>query len=130
MGFFSAMKKSFSKSKLMKSATKLVRTGKLDKAVDEIYSLHMIDEEFRTIHQHFSVSKSDIADIIKDLMVSGLGVEVRGHYVPVSTVLLHDTFAYMLRVKQGKVERTKALFEISEYFQKGEIVFKPEREFH
>ena len=130
MGFFGNLKKSFSKSGLMKNAAQQVQSGDLASAVKSIYAYHKSDKEFMSIHEHFSSSEADIEKIIKAIMASGFGGTIRGHYVPVSAVLFHDTFAYMLRAQNGQVEKGKAYFQVQDYFATGEIIFKPEHEFH
>ena len=114
----------------MKTAAKKVRSGDLTGAVNDIFSYHQNDAEFKNIYAHFSAKKSDIATIITGIMASGAGGEAGGHYIPVSTVLFRDTFAYMLRAQNGQVEKAKAYFLVNEYFRRGDIVFGPEREFH
>jgi len=130
MGFFSKWKNSAAKSKLMQSAARQVQSGKLAEAVQEIFAFLQSDKAFVSIIDHFNATPGDIKSIITGLMFSGDGSTVRGHYIPVSAVLFHDTLAYMLRSERGQVAKPKAYSEIQEYFQSGAIVFKPEKEFH
>ena len=130
MGLFNKWKKSAAKSRLMKSASNQVQAGSMDSAVHEIFSVYESDEAFTNIIARFDVSPADMKAIITGLMFSGAGGTYRGHFVPVSAVLFHDTLAYLLRSERGQVPKAQAYFAIQEYFQSGEIVFQPEREFH
>lgn len=114
----------------MQSAAKQVQSGQSALAVDEIFDFLQSDEAFRRIIAHFKATPTDIKEIITGLMFSGAGGTYRGHFVPVSAVLLHDTLAYLLRTQRGQVSRAQAYFEVLDYFQSGGIVFQPERAFH
>ncbi|MCA0894029.1 hypothetical protein [Microbulbifer agarilyticus] len=130
MGFFSNWKKSSEKSRLMKSAAAKVQSGGMKDAVEEICAFYKKDEAFSNIIDHFKATPADVESIIKGIMFSGFGGSVKGHYVPVSAVLFHDTLAYMLRVERGQVSKSQAYFEVQDYFNSGSIVFQPERAFH
>jgi hypothetical protein len=130
MGFFSNLRRSAAKSRLMKSATAQVRSGGLDQAVSEIWSFMESDAVFANVIKHFSASKNDVADIITNLMFAGAGGTYRGHFVPVSAVLFPDTFAYCLRAQRGQVSKAEAAYQVMTYFESGAMVFAPERAFH
>lgn len=130
VGLFSKWKKSAAKSRLIQSAAKQVQSGQTAAAVGDIFDFLQTDEAFRRIIAHFKATATDIERIIIGLMFSGAGGTYRGHFVPVSAVLFHDTLAYMLRVERGQVSRAQAYFDVLDYFQSGGVVFQPERAFH
>lgn len=130
MGLFSKWKQSSTKSRLMQSAAKQIKSGQLAPAVQEIFAFYQSDDAFKNILSHFNATPADIEAIITGLMFSGAGGTYKGHFIPVSAVLFHDTLAYMLRAERGQVTKAQAYFEVLEYFQSGTIVFQPERAFH
>ena len=91
MGFFKKLKQSASKSKLIKTASAHVQAGQIDLAVQEIYEYLQGEDVFQSILATFDATDKDIEAIISGIMMSGFGAEFRGHYVPVSSVLFHDT---------------------------------------
>lgn len=128
--FFDKLKKSVVKSKLIKSATLKAQSGFLEPAVNEIFDFYKTDDAFTSIIEHFNATPKDIESIIQGLMFSGAGGTYRGHFVPVSSVLFHDTLSYLLRSERGQVPKAQAYFEIQDYFRSGGVVFEPERRFH
>ncbi len=130
MSFFSKFKQSTAKSRLMKSAAKQVQSGLISEAVKEIFDFYQTDEAFLKILSTFNATQADIKEIILGLEFSGAGGTYKGHYVPVSAVLFHDTLAYLLRTERGQVEKKKAYYEVMNYFQTGGIVFEPEHALH
>lgn len=130
MGLFDKFKKSAAKSTLMKSAAHQVQSGAMEPAVSEIFAFYQTDDAFKSIISNFNATPKDIESIIQGLMFSGAGGAYRGHFVPVSAVLFHDTLAYLLRSERGEVPKAQTYIEIQEYFQSGGIVFEPERRLH
>ena len=130
MGFLGRLKQSLSKAKLMKSAAKQVEAGRAGDAANEIFAFYQTDPSFQLIISTFKATPADIESIMLRLMFSGAGGKYRGLYVPVSAVLVYDTLAYLLRSERGQVQKAQAYSEVMDYFQKGKMVFEPERAFH
>jgi hypothetical protein len=130
VGLFSKLKQSTSKSRLMQSAAQQVQSGQLASAIQSIFAYYQSDEAFKNILTHFKATPADIDSIVTGLMFSGAGGTFKGHFVPVSAVLFHDTLAYLLRAERGQVPKVQAYVEVLDYFQSGATIFQPERAFH
>ncbi|MCL7423277.1 MAG: hypothetical protein M8364_20515 [Methylobacter sp.] len=117
MGLFSKFKQSATKSRLMQSAAQQVQSGQMAPALKSIFDYYQADEALKHILAHFEATPADIEAIITGLMFSGAGGTFKGHFVPVSTVLLHDTLAYLLRAERGQIPKAQAYFEVRDYFQ-------------
>jgi hypothetical protein len=125
MKFFSNLKRSAQKSRLMKSAAAQVQGGDFDTAIIEIFAYLNTDDVSREILSSFDGKKEDIQAIVLGIMASGAGGTFKGHFVPVSAVLFPDTLAYLLGSERGQVGKAEAYFQVMSYFQSGAIVFKP-----
>ena len=130
MGLFGKLKQSISKSRMMQSAAQQVQSGHLAPALQSIFEYYQSDEAFKRILAHFKATPADIESIITGLMFFGAGGTFKGHFVPVSAVLFHDTLAYLLRAERGQVSKARAYIKVLDYFQSGSVIFQPERAFH
>lgn len=130
MGFFSNLRRSAQKGRLIKSASAQVEAGDTDGAVTEIWNFMQSDPEFMRIIKDFSATKDDVDKIISTLMLNGAGGTYHNFFVPVSAVLIYATFAYCLRALRGQVSMAEAAYQVEEYFRTDSNVFAPEAAFH
>ena len=130
MGFFSNLKRSARKGRLIKSASARVKAGDLDGAVAEIWDFMETDPVVMRIITQFSASEEDVHAVISNLMLNGAGGTYHGFFVPVSAVLFYDTFAYCLRALRGEVTMAEAAYQVMDYFRSDSGVFAPEAVFH
>ncbi len=130
MGFFKTLKDSFSKNKIIKSATEAATNGNINSSAEIIYDHISSNDQFYLVIKDFHIQLNDIKNLLVDMTFAGLGINLHGHYVPVSALLFPDTLAYLMRIRSGQVDKAKAFNEILSYFKNNEIVFIPERRFH
>jgi len=123
MGIFSHLRRSASKSNLMKSAGKKLKAG--DWPLEDIWNFYESDHQFSEIIERFKVTKDEISKIMVTMTMNGAGGTYRGHCVPVSAMLFPDILVYLIRAYRDEVNLAEACWQVRCYFQTGAIIFDP-----
>lgn len=122
MGIFRNIRRSASKSILMKSAAKKLKTG--TSPLEDIFTFYNSDAQFAAIIKNFKITEDEVSKIMLTLMLNAGGT-YRGHFVPISALLFPDTLVYMLRAHRGEVPLAEACAQVDGYFRTGAIIFDP-----
>lgn len=111
----------------MKAAAALCSHGRRVDAVNGVWAHYQKDPALARVLEAAGGDRATLSRIVVSMELSGAGVSLRGHYVPVSALFFADTLTYCLRSLAGQVDPAHCARELMCYFASGAIDFSPER---
>lgn len=109
------------------------RSRRRQQAFEDMLDFVESDEDLSDVIKRHGAGRDDLVKIYRTLELSGGGGWARGHYIPVSTLLLGQTLHYalaMLRTsKEDQDQRNTNLevaYRLTKYFEDNEMGMIPE----
>ena len=114
MGFFSALIGSFKKSKNLRKLQLLIsppnqniediasnfidsiQSGRndSDEAIEEYLDLCINDEGVKKVMMEYDLSRDDLKKVYSNLLITGLGQWIKGHYAALSTIAYYEPLLF------------------------------------
>jgi predicted transcriptional regulator len=119
MGFFSSLKGSFNKSKMLRNLQMEITSGanRKNQAIDEFLDLCESDEGVAKVMIQYNLNRNDLKDIYKRLVGSGLGQWIKGHYAALSTIAYFEPLIYVVDSEKKGTKWEEIVGNILYYWQ-------------
>lgn len=107
------------RSRHLRRATALHRTGHSARALIAVAAFHREDGQLLTIMRQRGAGYASLAEVMVALEGAGAGLFIRGHYLPVSALFFSDTLELCLAVQRGDMDAETGARWLRDYFTHG-----------